>query len=244
MTRKFLFIACLAGLIACNNDKDKEKENTTPDEGGNAKTYKVNSGDSGTNTNTSHYDNEGTVTSPLDKRNQKCVYVVEGEKKEASITALVTKDKDKLSQGNDYFALTTIEAGNGESMNVNFVFALKPGEYPVVGLSYQRGPSDKGELYGGLLGGKPKLTGYKIKLTEVKDLGANNAGGHKWSISGSVEGPMKIGAMKMMLMDKTRNPPHPESITVSNLQFTNVAFEDNFEELMEKGLKKLKKETP
>ena len=239
MTRKFLFIACFAGLVACNNDKDKTKESTTP--GDENKTHKVTSGDEGAANNSG---NETTVTSPLNTGNKKCTYEVDGEKKEAGISALVSKDKDKLSAGNEYFALTTIDAGNRESMNVNFVFALKPGEYPVAGLSYQRGPSDKGELYGGLLGGKPELTNYKVKLTEVKDLGSNNAGGHRWSISGYVEGDVKIGAMKMMLMDKTRNPPHPESITISNIRFNDVTFEDNFEELMEKGLKQLQKKTP
>jgi hypothetical protein len=227
MTRKFLLIACLAAFVACNNDKDNGET----------------AGDAKDTKGTPKSETSGTesTTPPTYGGGAKFSYTLEGKEMSGSATALVSKDKDKLSPGNDYFALTTIDMGNKESMNLNFVFALKPGTYPVVGLAYQRGPSDKGELYGGLLGGKPKLTEYTVNLTEVKDLGDNGVGGHKWAISGNVTGDIKIGAMKMMLMDKTRTPPHPESITVSNIQFSNITFDDNFEELMEKGLKQLKK---
>jgi hypothetical protein len=224
MTRKFLFIACIAAMTACNNDKDKGE---TPGADSGAK-------------KTSNTDN--TSSTPVSTSGAKMTYTIDGQEKTAKPSALVGKDKDKLSPGNDFFAMTTIDAGNNEAMTLNFVFAIKPGSYPIVGLSYQRGPSDKGELYGGLLGGQPKLTEYKVNLTEVKDLGDNNAGGHKWSLSGNVEGDIKIGAMKMMLMDKTRNPPHPESVTVKNIQFSNITFDDNAEEMIEKGLKMLKKD--
>lgn len=230
MTRKFLFIACLAGLIACNNDKDKG-EVSSEKKTENNETPKTET--PATNTPAVNTSGGATIT-----------YTVDGKNITARPSALVGKDKDKLSPGNDYYAFTTIDAGNNESMNLNFVFAIKPGSYPIVGLGYQRGPSDKGELYGGLLGGQPKLTDYKVNLTEVKDLGENGSGGHKWSLSGNVTGDIKIGAMKMMLMDKTRNPPHPESITISNVQFSNLTFDDNYEELMEKAVKGLKKKAP
>jgi hypothetical protein len=232
MTRKFLFIACMAAFIACNNDKDKSE--ATSDKEKDAKETTKNETPAN-NTSTTHAITSSAAT---------ITYTVDGKDITARPSALVGKDKNKLSPGNDYYAFTPIDAGNNESMNLNFVFAIKPGSYPIVGLGYQRGPSGKGEVYGGLLGGQPRLTDYKVNLTEVKDLGENGTGGHKWSLSGNVTGDIKIGAMKMMLMDKTRKPPHPESITISNIQFSNITFDDNYEELMEKAVKGLKKKAP
>ena len=93
-------------------------------------------------------------------------------------------------------------------------------------------------MYGGLLGGKPKLTENKVTLTECKDLGSNNMGGHKWSISGTCE-EVVIPANTIMLMNKSKN--HPKEVKIQKISFTNLSFDDNWQEMMEKAMNKMKK---
>jgi hypothetical protein len=138
-------------------------------------------------------------------------------------------------------AMLTASGGNAadhNSLTLNFLLDTKAGSYPVVGMSYQRGPSGNGELYGGIMGGEEKLTDYKVNITECKDLGSNNMGGHKWSISGTFEN-MTIPAMGIMLMDKTKN--HPKEIKIEKGNFFNLTFDDNMEEMMEKAMEMMKK---
>ena len=93
-------------------------------------------------------------------------------------------------------------------------------------------------MFGGLLGGKPKLTDTKVNITECKDLGSNNMGGHKWSISGEF-GELVIPAMSIMLMDKTKN--HPKEIKVEKGSFSNLTFDDNWEDMMKKASEMMQK---
>jgi hypothetical protein len=164
-------------------------------------------------------------------------YTVEGTEIKNGASLLVQKDKDKLKPGIPYLCLLTSNAAknNNEYLTVSFLLDTKPGTYPVVGMSLNRGKDDNNEMYGGLLGGKPKLTNYNVTITECKDLGTNNMGGHKWSISGSWE-EMAIAAMQMMLMDKTKN--HPKEIKLGKGTFANLTFDDNWDEMMEKMMKK------
>ena len=163
------------------------------------------------------------------------VISVEGKEIKMGGSLLVQKDKDKLQPGADYLVMLTAPGGSDkESMTLNFLLALKTGTYPVVGMSFRRGETPKNEMYGGLLGGKPKLTDFKMKITECKDLGSNNMGGHRWSISGNFEG-LVIPAMGIMLMDKTKN--HPKEIKIDGGSFTNLSFDDNWDEMMN-GMKK------
>ena len=159
-------------------------------------------------------------------------FSVAGAEKTINASVLVQKDQDKLSPGNDRFAMITANGANSETITVNFLFASKPGIYPVVGLAYTR----EKQVFGGILGGKPKITDYKVNLTECTDLGANNSGGHKWKLSGHIEGDVVINAMGMMKIDTT----HPASVTVSNIRFANLSYDDNWEELLKEGMKKLK----
>ncbi len=147
-------------------------------------------------------------------------------------SVLVQADKKKLSPGNDLMAIITATNSSGESITVNILFGLKPGVYPVVGLGLSKGE----EVYGGILGGEPAITEYKVNLTECTDLGSNNLGGHKWKISGSIAQEIKIDAMAIMKM----SPGHPDAIKVSKYQFSNLTFDDNWEQILEQGLKTLK----
>ncbi len=157
---------------------------------------------------------------------------VEGREIKLGGSLLVQKDKDKLQPGADYLVMLTAPGGAGkESMVLNFLLALKTGTYPVVGMSFRRGESPKNEMYGDLLGGKPKLTDFKVNITECMDLGGDDMGGHRWSISGNFEG-LVIPAMGLMLMDKTKS--HPKEIKIEKGSFSNLTFEDNWEELMNK----------
>lgn len=168
-------------------------------------------------------------------------FTVEGKQEKVHASILVQKDKDHLSPGNDYFGIITASAPHDESMNVNMMFSLKPGSYPVVGLAFTRKTSaDKGEVYGSLLGGKPKIINYKVNITECEKVGANNAGGNKWKISGNIEGAVTIDAMGIMRLDKE----HPASIKVDNFSFANLVFDDNWDEMMNRiseGIKNRKK---
>ena len=164
---------------------------------------------------------------------------VEGKEIGLSGSLLVQKNKDKLQAGSDYLVMLTSSGGsNKESLVLNFLLALKTGTYPVVGFSFNRGADPNAELYGSLLGGKPKLTNYKVNITECKDLGSNNLGGHKWSISGTFD-ELVIPAMGIMLMDKTKN--HPKEIKIEKGSFSNLTFDDNWEEMMNKAMDQMKK---
>jgi hypothetical protein len=166
-------------------------------------------------------------------------YLADGIEIKNSASVLVTKDKDKLKAGAPYLCMLTSNAAknNNEYLTLNFLLDTKPGTYPVVGTSFQRGKDPNNEMYGGLLGGKPKLTDYSVTITECKDLGSNNMGGHKWSISGTWEG-IGIKAMGIMLMDKTK--AHPAEVKLEKGSFTNLTFDDNWDEMLEQGLKQLK----
>ena len=210
--RRILYVPVFALLFACNNSK-KEKETTATD------TTKAQS-ETSTNDVSTPASGSATVS-----------YSVNDTVRNISGSVLVSKDKDKLSPGNDYFSIVTANGPNEESFVINFVFALKPGTYPVVGLSLSR----TNQVFGGILGGKPAITNYKVNLTQCEDLGSNNIGGHKWRISGNVEGEVTIDAMGIMKMDKS----HPENVKVNKISFSNLTFDDNWEALMEEGMKKL-----
>jgi len=166
-------------------------------------------------------------------------YTVEGTEIKNSASVLVSKDKDKLKADAPFLCMLTSNGAknNNEYITVNFLMDTKPGIYPVVGASLNRGKDDNTEMYGGILGGKPKITNYNVTLTECKDLGSNNLGGHKWSISGSWE-EMTIPAMGIMLIDKTKN--HPKEVKLGKGTFTNLTFDDNWDEMLEKAFKKNK----
>jgi len=167
-------------------------------------------------------------------------YTVEGIEIKNSASVLVSKDKDKLQAGAPYICMLTSNAAsnNNEYLTLNFLLDTKPGVYPLVGSSLGRGKSPNDQMFGGLLGGTPRITEYKVNITECKDLGDNNLGGHKWSISGTCE-EVKIKAMPIMLMDKSKN--HPEEIKLEKISFSNLTFDDNWEEMMEKAMEKMKK---
>ena len=77
-----------------------------------------------------------------------------------------------------------------------------------------------------------------MNITEVKDLGPNGTGGHKWSVSGNYEN-ITIPAMQIMLYDKSKN--HPKEIVLNKGSFSNLTFDDNWEELMQNVGEKLNK---
>jgi hypothetical protein len=166
---------------------------------------------------------------------------IDGKESDLGGSLLVQKDKNKLQPGNDYMVMLTAPNPNPsahEALVLNFLLALKSGTYPVVGMSYHRGESPHNEMYGGVLGGQPKLTSYKVNITECKDLGANSMGGHKWSISGDFT-DLTIPAMPVMLMDKTKN--HPAEIKIEKGSFSNLTFDDNWEEMMKKASEVMQK---
>jgi hypothetical protein len=215
--KKFVTITLVALACACNNSK-KEKETVTSDSTG--------------TTNTSTTPTTNTETTSTGEGNVS--YMVNDTARTAKGTVLVQEDKDKISPGNNLIAMLTASKSDGESLTVNFLFTPKPGTYPVVGL----GLNIRNEVYGGILGGKPKMTPYKVNLTECTDLGSNGAGGHKWKIAGSVDQEMTIDAMSLMKMV----PGHPDNAKVSKYQFSNITFDDNWEKLLEEGLKKMKEQ--
>ena len=213
--KKLFPIAVLVVLLACKNSKKE--------------------GDPPVTTNQTTEESENTTTTaPV----YKTKHMLDGKEINAGGSLLVSKDKDKLQAGADYLCMLTASGGaNNEGLVLNFLLDLKPGAYPIVGTSFTRGPSGDGEVYGGILGGKPKLTSYKVNITECKDLGSNNYGGHKWSISGSFES-FTIPAMGIMLMDKTKN--HPKEVKIDGGSFTELTFDDNWEEMMKKAMEKMK----
>jgi hypothetical protein len=179
------------------------------------------------------------VTTPATTTSMPTKIFVEGKEMDMGGSLLVQKDKDKLQPGDDYMVMLTAPGSTSdEGFVLNFLLALKTGSYPVVGMNFRRGKSPDNQMYGGLLGGKPKLTDYKVNITECKDLGSNNMGGHRWSISGEF-GELVIPANQMMLMDPKKN--HPKEIKIEKGSFSNLSFDDNWEELMNKAVEKMKK---
>ena len=199
--------------------------------------------DSGKSTNDSLSATKQTVTNTnpvtLTSPSSGTTVTVEGKEIKLGGSLLVTKDKDKLQPGDDYLCILTAPGGlNKENMFLNFLLALKPGTYPIVGMSFRRGKSPNNEMYGAMLYAKSKMTNYKVNITECRDLGSNNNGGHRWSISGNFEG-LVIPAMDLMLLDKTKK--HPKEIKIDKGSFKNLSFDDNMEDLMQQGMKKMQR---
>ncbi len=219
--KKLIILPLTIFLFACNNEKKPAPAVSDKIENGEP------SAPPAENNNT-----EYTPTTNL-------TYSVEGTEIKHTASVLVSKDKDKLKADAPYLCILTSNGAknNNEYITVNFLLDTKPGTYPVVGNSLNRGKDDHTEMYGGILGGKPKITNYTVTLTECKDLGSNNMGGHKWSISGYWD-EMTIQAMGMMLMDKSKN--HPKEIKLGKGTFTNLTFDDNWDEMLEEGMKKMK----
>lgn len=220
--KKIFFLVTAIALVACNNSK---KEPAT-----------------GENKNENNSNVRPTVTpspSASAAGESGIVYTANGVVIKHSASILVTKDKDKLQDGAPFLCMLTSNAAanNNEYVAVNFLMDTKPGNYPVVGCSFQRGTSPNDEMYGGLLGGKPRLTGYTVTITECRDLGDNKMGGHKWSLTGYWEN-ISIKAMPIMLTDKSKG--HPAEVMLGKGSFYNLTFDDNWEEMLEEGLKKMK----
>ena len=224
--KKILLPVSLFFVVACNN---AASENNTTEN--NAKS---------TDTTTSKTPTPPVSNYAPENANSPAVkYTADGKEASSSGSILVSKDKDKLKPGSDWLCMLTANGGSdNESLTLNFLFDLKPGTYPVVGVGFTRGPSGNGQVFGGLLGGKPKLTNYTVTLTECTDMGSNNMGGHKWKLSGTFDA-ITVAAMPIMLMDKTKN--HPAEITLTGGSFSNLLFDDNWEQMMEEGMKKMKK---
>ncbi len=167
--KKLLILSLAAFLFACKSEKK-----TTP-----ADTDKIVNGEPPAppiETTTAY-----TPTTNTD-------LAVEGKEIKLSSSILVDKDKNKLKADAPYRAMITTSSGpENEGLILRFVFDTKPGAYPLTGFSYGRGKGDAGQQFGGLLGGQEKLYPNTVTLTEVKDLGENGAGGHRWSISGTIE---------------------------------------------------------
>jgi hypothetical protein len=221
--KTYLLVLATLLLAACNNSK-KGNETETKDNTINSKTEPPNT-----------VTDNGTA-----KPTQSVSINIEGKENTMSGSVLVAKDKEKLKAGYDYMAMITgSDNSNHESLTLNFIFALKPGQYPVVGSSFLRGEGEKAEVYGGLLGGKPKITEYTVNLTDIKDLGSNNLGGHKWSISGTFD-RIVIPAMAIMTMDASKH--HPKEVVIEKGSFSNLMFDDNWEDIMNKAFDKMHKD--
>jgi len=220
--KKLLIIPVAIFIVACNNSK----KDSGPSADNN-------------NSNVQQPAVDNNNPSPVSPSGSSVNYTVDGVEISNYASILVSKDKDNLQAGAPHLCMLNSNSAknNNEYLTLNFIFDTKPGTYPVVGYSFQRGNSPDNEMYGALLGGKPKLTDYKITITECKDLGSNNMGGHKWSISGSCE-EITIKAMGIMLMDKSKK--HPEEVKLQKISFSNLTFDDNWEQMMEEGMKKMK----
>lgn len=223
--KKLLLALPFLVLLSCGQSK---KENT----GGNV---------DGGNGNTGSIDQKTTTQTEPAVTSSNTSFVVEGKEVKTSGSLMVTKDKKNIKPGVDYLVMLTASGSgeNTESLTLNFLIGLQAGTYPIVGWSFNRGPSEGGELYGKLLGGAPAPTKYSVTISECRDLGDNGMGGHKWSISGTVD-EVVIPAMGIMLLDKTKN--HPKEIKLEKISFTNLTFDDNWEEMLEKGMEMIKKE--
>ncbi len=166
------------------------------------------------------------------------VYHADGVEIKHYASVLVTTDKGENKSELPYLCMLTSNAAanNNEYLGINFLLDKKPGTYPVTGYSFQRGKDTQAEMYGNVLGGN-KATDFTVTITECKDLGENGTGGHKWSISGTWQ-DMTIKATPIMLLDKTQN--HPAEVKISNGTFSNLQFDDNWDKMLEEGLKKMK----
>ena len=187
-------------------------------------------------------DNSGAPGNPSVAPSSGSNSVVTAEGKDIGLNGsiLVDKDKKNLKPGAPLRGMITSSSGpDNEGYILRFVFDTKPGAYPVTGISYNRGKDDNAQQFGGLLGGEEKIYNNQVNITECKDLGSNNMGGHKWSISGSVEN-ITIPAMGIMLMDETKK--HPKEIKIDKISFTGLSFDDNWEEMMEKAMDMMKKD--
>ncbi len=216
MNKLFLF-AVLAILVACNNSK--KEPSTAANESNTTTAQQTETAESSQNSSGSY--NNTTI-------------LIDGKELNLSGSILVDKDKKKLLAGAPYRGMITTSSGpDNEGMILRFVFDTKPGTYPLTGMSYGRGKGDAGQQFGGLLGGDEKLYDTKVTLAECKDLGDNNAGGHRWSISGTIEN-LTIPAMGIMLMDKEKN--HPKEIKIDKVSFSGLTFDDNAEEMLQKAM--------
>lgn len=220
--KNLLFFAAVLALFACNNSKKDPAAETNK---------------SGNNADERSAVTQGPATPSAGEAG--VVYTADGVEIKHSASILVTRDKGDLQAEEPFLCILTSNAAtnNNEYVSVNFLLDTKPGIYPVVGCSFQRGKSPNDEMYGGLLGGKPKITEYKVTITECKDLGSNNLGGHKWSISGYWD-KITIKATPMMLIDNTTK--HPAEVNLGKGTFSNLTFDDNWDKMLEEGMKKMK----
>jgi hypothetical protein len=222
MTRIILYVACMAALSACNNASKETKQDK----------------DTTTSTQTTAEPTKRAVTNAPAAGSATASYSINDTLRTFTGSILVQKDKSNLSPGNDYLGIVTVNGSNKETFVVNFLFTLKPGLYPVVGISFSRDlPNGKGQVFGGILGGKPKMTNYKVNITQMENTGSNNAGGNRWKIGGTIEEEVTIDAMGLMKLDKE----HPASIKVNKISFANLGFDDNWEEMIKKTMDRLKK---
>lgn len=221
---KKIILVFLAGfLFSCNNSKKEDKPADTP----------------ATNTTAPADNNTAAPSATTSDSYSNTTIVVEGKELKLSGSILVDKDKKNLKAGAPFRGMITTSSGpDNEGAILRFVFDTKPGVYPLTGMSYGRGTGDKGEQFGGLLGGEEKVYPTNVTLTECKDLGDNGNGGHKWSISGTVEN-LTIPAMGLMLMDKEKN--HPKEIKIDKISFSGLSFDDNAEEMLQKAMEMMKK---
>ena len=221
--KQVLSFFLLAAMIACNNSKKESKPGTENN-----------------TTSTTGQENTSTTNPAASTGSASVTYTIEGAEINNHASLLVTKDKDNLQAGAPFLCVMTSNnaAHNDETLTLNFLLDTKPGTYPVVGSSLLRGKDPNNEMYGGILGGKPTLTDYKVNITECKDLGSNNLGGRRWSISGTCD-EVLIKATGVMLLDKSKH--HPEQIKIEKISFSNLTFDDNMEEMMKKAFESMKK---
>lgn len=221
--KKLLILSLAAFLFACKSGKKEDKP-----------------ADATANTEqTNTAPDAGTTTAPAYTPTTNTDLAVEGKEIKLSSSILVDKDKNKLKADAPYRAMITTSSGpDNEGLILRFVFDTKPGAYPLTGFSYGRGKGDAGQQFGGLLGGQEKLYPNTVTLTEVKDLGENGAGGHRWSITGTIEN-LTIPAMGIMLFDKEKN--HPKEIKLDKISFSGLSFDDNAEEMLKKAMEEMNK---
>jgi hypothetical protein len=217
--KTLLIPASVLFLFACNNAK---KESTTNNSTENNSTATV----------------ENTTNTTKGEPGSTTVLTIDGKEMQMGGSILVTKDKSNLHPGAKHDVTFTAGDGpNGEGVVLEFLMDTKPGVYPIVGQMVNRGSGDNGEVYGTMIGAKTELTGNSVNITEVKDLGKNATGGHKWSISGNFSN-LVIPAMSLMLLDESKK--HPKEIRIDKGSFANLTFDDDWAEQMEKAVEKLK----
>ncbi len=219
--KKWILFLATASLFACNNKKEDKPGETSTNPEATTTTPAEPAATLGTADSYTNY----TVT-------------VEGKEIKLSGSILVDKDPKKLKADAPYRGMITTSSGpNNEGMILRFVFDTKAGTYPLTGMSFGRGKDDNSQQFGGLMGGEEKLYDTKVTLTECKDMGDNGAGGHKWKISGTIEN-LTIPALGIMLMEKEKN--HPKEIKIDKVSFTDLSFDDNAEEMLQKAMDQLK----